>query len=52
MIRKLTTAEMNRLSPDEVRTANKVPLIVVLENIRRHQRGEPLVGLIDRDRGY
>ena len=34
MIRKLTTAEMNRLSPDEVRTANKVPLIVVLENIR------------------
>lgn len=25
---------------------------IVLENIRRHQRGEPLVGLIDRDRGY
>lgn len=25
---------------------------VVLENIRRHQRGEPLVGLIDRARGY
>lgn len=34
MIRKLTTAEMNRLSPEEVRTAHKVPLIVVLENIR------------------
>ena len=25
---------------------------VMLENLRRHQRGEPLVGLIDRDRGY
>jgi len=24
----------------------------VLENIRRHRRGEPLVGLIDRSRGY
>jgi glyoxylate/hydroxypyruvate reductase A len=25
---------------------------VMLENLRRHQRGEPLVGLIDRRRGY
>jgi glyoxylate/hydroxypyruvate reductase A len=25
---------------------------VVLENVRRHQRGEPLVGLVDRSRGY
>ena len=25
---------------------------VMLENLRRHQRGEPLVGLIDRGRGY
>ena len=25
---------------------------VVLENVRRHQRGEPLVGLVDRGRGY
>jgi glyoxylate/hydroxypyruvate reductase A len=24
----------------------------VLENVRRHQRGEPLVGLVDRSRGY
>jgi glyoxylate/hydroxypyruvate reductase A len=24
----------------------------VLDNVRRHQRGEPLVGLIDRSRGY
>ncbi|MDT4815816.1 glyoxylate/hydroxypyruvate reductase A [Pseudomonas sp. LFM046] len=25
---------------------------VLLENIRRHQRGEPMLGLIDRTRGY
>ena len=25
---------------------------LVLENIRRHQAGEPLVGLVSRDRGY
>jgi glyoxylate/hydroxypyruvate reductase len=25
---------------------------ILLENIRRHQRGEPLIGLIDRGRGY
>lgn len=24
----------------------------ILENVRRHQRGEPLVGLVDRSRGY
>lgn len=25
---------------------------VVIDNIRRHERGEPLVGLVDRHRGY
>ena len=25
---------------------------VVLENVRRHRRGEPLVGVVDRSRGY
>jgi glyoxylate/hydroxypyruvate reductase A len=25
---------------------------ILLENIRRHQRGEPLAGVIDRGRGY
>lgn len=25
---------------------------VVLENLRRHQAGEPLIGLVDRQRGY
>jgi glyoxylate/hydroxypyruvate reductase A len=25
---------------------------ILLENVRRHQRGEPLVGVIDRSRGY
>jgi glyoxylate/hydroxypyruvate reductase A len=25
---------------------------ILLENIRRHQRGEPLAGVIDRRRGY
>jgi len=25
---------------------------ILLENIRRHQRGEPLIGVIDRSRGY
>jgi len=25
---------------------------IVVENIRRHRRGEPLVGLVDRTRGY
>jgi glyoxylate/hydroxypyruvate reductase A len=25
---------------------------ILLENLRRHQRGEPLEGLIDRSRGY
>jgi len=25
---------------------------VVLDNIRRHQAGEPLIGLVDRNRGY
>jgi glyoxylate/hydroxypyruvate reductase A len=24
----------------------------VLANVRRHQRGEPLIGLVDRSRGY
>lgn len=25
---------------------------ILLENVRRHQRGEPLMGLVDRSRGY
>jgi glyoxylate/hydroxypyruvate reductase A len=25
---------------------------ILLDNIRRHQRNEPLVGVIDRSRGY
>jgi glyoxylate/hydroxypyruvate reductase A len=25
---------------------------ILLENVRRHQRGEPLIGVIDRSRGY
>jgi glyoxylate/hydroxypyruvate reductase A len=25
---------------------------VVIDNLRRHARGEPLVGLVDRVRGY
>jgi glyoxylate/hydroxypyruvate reductase A len=25
---------------------------VVIDNLRRHSRGEPLVGLVDRTRGY
>jgi glyoxylate/hydroxypyruvate reductase A len=25
---------------------------VVLENLRRHRAGEPLIGLVDRVRGY
>jgi glyoxylate/hydroxypyruvate reductase A len=25
---------------------------ILLENIRRHQRGEPLADVIDRSRGY
>ena len=25
---------------------------VVFDNLRRHARGEPLVGLVDRARGY
>ena len=25
---------------------------ILLENIRRHQRGEPLIDVIDRSRGY
>jgi glyoxylate/hydroxypyruvate reductase A len=25
---------------------------VVIDNLRRHARGQPLVGLVDRGRGY
>jgi glyoxylate/hydroxypyruvate reductase A len=25
---------------------------ILLENLRRHQRGEPLLNVIDRSRGY
>ena len=33
-MKKLTTSEMNRLSPEAFREAPKVPLIVVLDNVR------------------
>lgn len=33
-MKKLTTQEMNRLTPDEFRHAEKVPLVVVLDNVR------------------
>jgi glyoxylate/hydroxypyruvate reductase A len=25
---------------------------ILLENVRRHQRGEPLAGVVDRTKGY
>ena len=25
---------------------------ILLENVRRHQRNEPLIGVVDRSRGY
>ena len=34
MSKKLTTAEMGRLSVDEYREAEKLPLVVVLDNVR------------------
>lgn len=34
MIRKLKTIEMNRLTVDEFRVADKIPLVVVLDNVR------------------
>lgn len=33
-MRKLKTIEMNRLTADEFRAADKVPLVVVLDNVR------------------
>lgn len=33
-MKKLKITEMNRLSPEEFRTASKLPLIVVLDNVR------------------
>ncbi|MCX6248360.1 MAG: RNA methyltransferase [Bacteroidetes bacterium] len=33
-MRKLKTTEMNRLTPDEFKTAAKIPVVVVLDNIR------------------
>ncbi|MCX6243375.1 MAG: RNA methyltransferase [Bacteroidetes bacterium] len=33
-MKKLKTTEMNRLTPDEFRKASKIPLVVVLDNIR------------------
>jgi len=34
------------------RSRSEASLDIVLDNLRRHQAGEPLIGLIDRDRGY
>ncbi|BBK44906.1 glyoxylate/hydroxypyruvate reductase A [Allostella vacuolata] len=33
-------------------TQPQTAALVFLDNVRRHQRGEPLVGTVDRDRGY
>lgn len=33
-MRKLTTKELNRFSIDEFKTADKIPLVIVLDNIR------------------
>jgi len=33
-MKKLKTTEMNRLTPDEFRTAPKIPVVIVLDNIR------------------
>ncbi|HEV7260778.1 MAG TPA: glyoxylate/hydroxypyruvate reductase A [Bosea sp. (in: a-proteobacteria)] len=33
-------------------TQPETAIDVVLENLRRHQAGEPLIGLVDRKRGY
>ncbi|WNN35940.1 glyoxylate/hydroxypyruvate reductase A [Pantoea agglomerans] len=33
-------------------TQNESAIVALLENLRRHQRGEPLHGEIDRSRGY
>lgn len=33
-------------------TVPETAFTVLLENIRRHQRGEPMLGLVDRQRGY
>ena len=33
-MKKLKTTEMNRLTPDEFRNASKIPVVVVLDNIR------------------
>lgn len=33
-------------------TQNESAVAALLENLRRYQRGEPMVGLIDRTRGY
>ncbi|WP_288450595.1 NAD(P)-dependent oxidoreductase, partial [uncultured Pseudomonas sp.] len=33
-------------------TVPETAFTVLLDNIRRHQRGEPMQGLVDRQRGY
>jgi tRNA G18 (ribose-2'-O)-methylase SpoU len=35
-MRKLKTTEMNRLTIDEFKTAPKIPVVIVLDNIRSH----------------
>lgn len=34
------------------RSRDEAAVDTVIENLRRHHAGEPLVGLIDRRRGY
>lgn len=33
-------------------TQNESAMSALLDNLRRYQRGEPMVGMIDRNRGY
>jgi 23S rRNA (guanosine2251-2'-O)-methyltransferase len=33
-VRKLKTSELNRLSPDEFKASDKIPFIIVLDNVR------------------
>lgn len=34
--RKISNSELNRLTPEEFRKANKNPIIIVLDNMRSH----------------
>ena len=38
MSKKLTTAEMGRMNIDQYKEADKLPLVVVLDNVRSQHR--------------